>query len=161
MMEINEWIQHINKFLLLTQKHALEILMVGGGAVNLHGYQRHSADVDFWVNTNEENFDKLLKIVVEMGFDIKELPQEVINLEQNISIHFSPVAMIEIITKFDCGKTFEEAWEHRFQKTIQIDGKEIVVNVLNLEDLIASKVKAARYKDLLDVHKLKEIHNLK
>ena len=28
-----------------------ECLMVGGGAVNFHGYQRHSADVDFWIET--------------------------------------------------------------------------------------------------------------
>ncbi len=34
------------------------MLMVGGGAVNFHGYQRHSIDVDFWIDTQKENLNK-------------------------------------------------------------------------------------------------------
>ena len=34
-------------YISLAQKHNVEMLMVGGGAVNFYGYQRHSADVDF------------------------------------------------------------------------------------------------------------------
>lgn len=35
------------------------MLMVGGGAVNFYGYQRHSADVGFWIEVSLQN---LLKI---------------------------------------------------------------------------------------------------
>ena len=38
-------------FISLAQKHNVEMLLVGGGAVNFYGYQRHSADVDFWIDT--------------------------------------------------------------------------------------------------------------
>jgi hypothetical protein len=31
------------------------MILVGGGAVNFHGFQRHSADIDFWIDVSEEN----------------------------------------------------------------------------------------------------------
>ncbi len=37
------------------------MLMVVGGAVNFHSYQRHSADVDFWIETTPKNLSKEVK----------------------------------------------------------------------------------------------------
>lgn len=37
----------VNHFIFLANKNEVRMLLVGGGAVNLYGYQRHSADVDF------------------------------------------------------------------------------------------------------------------
>ena len=48
--------------LLLASKHKVRMLLVGGGAVNFHGYQRHSADVDFWVDATPRNFGRLLTV---------------------------------------------------------------------------------------------------
>lgn len=45
------WKEDISRFLELAATYEVKILMVGGGAVNFHGNQRHSADVDFWVKT--------------------------------------------------------------------------------------------------------------
>lgn len=41
------WEENIDEFIKLSNKHKVRMLMVGGGAVNFHGYQRHSADVAF------------------------------------------------------------------------------------------------------------------
>ena len=132
--------------------------MVGGGAVNFHGYQRHSADVDFWIDMSEENLSKLLMVFNEMGFDLHEFPIAVIQQEQNISIKFSPVDLdLELITKFDVNKSFEEAFLDS-QQVIIGDVKILKYNVLSLDDLITSKVKAGRPKDLLDILELKRIH---
>ena len=46
---IGKWKKDVNQFIELTTKHGVKMLLVGGGAVNFHGYQRHSADVDFWI----------------------------------------------------------------------------------------------------------------
>ena len=58
---IQQWESKIDRFIELAIKHEVRMLMVGGGAVNFHGYQRHSADVDFWIDTTELNFTKLVK----------------------------------------------------------------------------------------------------
>lgn len=153
------WKSNIDDFLRLTNKYGVRLLMVGGGAVNFHGYQRHSADVDFWIDTSDENLKKLVLVFNEMGYDLLEFPIEVKEQRQNISIKFSPVDIdLELITRFDVNKSFEEAYS---------DSKEVVIgelsvfkyNILSLEDLITSKVKSGRPKDLLDIMELKRIHD--
>lgn len=51
--------------------------MVGGGAVNFHGYQRHSADVDFWIDIRSENLAQLKLALNEMGYAFDDFPEEV------------------------------------------------------------------------------------
>jgi len=157
---IDKWKKEVNSFIELATTYKLEMLLVGGGAVNFHGYQRHSADVDFWFRPTPENFDKLLKILNELGYEIEDLPPKVKRQEQNISLKFSPSDFnIELITRFSLKKTFEEALAQSHE--VMINQNAISkINVLSLEDLFESKLKAGRPKDLLDIQQLKEIHNL-
>lgn len=152
------WDQNIDQFIALANKYKVRMLMVGGGAVNFHGYQRHSADVDFWIETTDENFKKLVLVFNEMGYEIEDFPEDVKQQKQNISIKFSPVDLdLELITKFSVNKTFEEAYKDS-EETI-VNGKTFLKwNVLSLEDLITSKIKANRTKDILDIQQLREIN---
>lgn len=152
------WDQNINEFITLANKHHVRMLMVGGGAVNFHGYQRHSADVDFWIETTDENFKKLVLVFNEMGYEITDFPENVKNQEQNISVKFSPIDLdLELITKFSVNKTFDEAYNDSEEVTVN-DKTFLRWNVLSLEDLITSKIKANRAKDLLDIQQLREIN---
>lgn len=157
----NKWKEEIDSFMSLSDKYGVRMLMVGGGAVNFHGYQRHSADVDFWIDTSDENLEKLIKVFNEMGYTIESFPDKVKNQEQNISVKFSPGDLnLELITRFSISKSFDEAYRHSELATV--NDKDIFKwNVLSLEDLIDSKIRAGRNKDLLDVQELKRIHNLK
>lgn len=152
------WNQYIDEFISLANKHKVRMLMVGGGAVNFHGYQRHSADVDFWIETTEDNFRNLVLTFNEMGYEISDFPENVKKQEQNISIKFSPTDLdLELITKFSVNKTFDEAYKDSEEVTVN-DKTFLKWNVLSLEDLITSKVKANRAKDLLDIQQLREIN---
>ena len=153
------WEDNIDVFVSLCHKHEVRMILVGGGAVNFHGYQRHSADVDFWIDTKQDNLDRLIKVFSDMDFDITSFPNQVKNQEQNISIKFSPVGLdLELITKFEIGKSFDEAYD---------DAEEVAVKdkplrrwrVLNFDDLIRSKERAARPKDLLDILELKKLRS--
>lgn len=158
-MNTEQWDKSIEEFLTLCNKHQVKMIMVGGGAVNFHGYQRHSADVDFWIDSTKENFNKLIQVFRAMGYDINDFPNEVRRQEQNISIKFSPVGLdVELITNFSINKTFDEALNDSEQVTFKSDKTTYRWNVLSLEDLIASKIKAGRNKDLLDVQELKRIN---
>lgn len=152
------WNQYIDEFISLANKNKVRMLMVGGGAVNFHGYQRHSADVDFWIETTEDNFRNLVLTFNEMGYEISDFPENVKKQEQNISIKFSPTDLdLELITKFSVNKTFDEAYKDSEEVTVN-DKTFLKWNVLSLEDLITSKVKANRAKDLLDIQQLREIN---
>lgn len=152
------WEENIESFVRLANKHKVRMLMVGGGAVNFHGYQRHSADVDFWIETTDENFRKLVAVFNEMGYEILDFPETVKNQQQNISIKFSPLDLdLELITNFSVNKSFDEAYNDSEKVTVK-NNDFLSWNVLSLEDLITSKVKARRPKDLLDIQQLREIN---
>jgi len=153
------WENNINEFVKLADHHKVRMILVGGGAVNFHGYQRHSADVDFWIETTKENLNKLVIVFNEMGYEIKSFPKEVEQQQQNISIKFSPVEMdLELITKFSINKSFNAAYKE--SEEVEIQGLNFMKwRVLSYDDLITSKVKANRPKDLLDIQQLIKIKN--
>lgn len=156
---IQQWKNKIDSFIELASKYQVRMIMVGGGAVNFHGYQRHSADVDFWIDTQEENFEKLLIVFRKMGHELTGFPSEVKKKNQNISVKFSPQDLnLELITNFSTFLTFEEAYQN--SETTGIKGNPLLKwQVLSYEDLIAVKLRAKRPKDLLDIQQLKEIKN--
>ena len=155
-----KWKQNIDQFIELCDRYEVEMIMVGGGAVNFHGYQRHSANVDFWLNTDLKNLNKLVIVFQKMGYEIEKFPSQVENKEQNISIKFSPADLnLELITNFHISKSFEEAFKE--SEIVHINKKKIYKwRVLNLADLIESKRRSARPKDLLDIEQLKEINKI-
>ena len=151
-----QWQQDIDQFIELAQKFEVRMILIGGGAVNFHGYQRSSVDVDFWIDTQEENLNKLIKVFQAMGYDIESFPDKVKNQMQNISVKFSYDIELELITKFEIEKTFDEAYKEA--KIAEKKGKKILYwRVLSYEDLITSKIKSGRPKDLLDIQQLEKI----
>lgn len=92
-----------------------------------------------------------------MDLDISTFPEAVMNQEQNVSVKFSPLGLdLELITKFEIGKSFDEA----YADAVIAEIKRIPVRrwrVLSFSDLILSKEKAARPKDLLDIEELKRL----
>lgn len=150
------WQNKIDSFIRLCNLHEVRMLMVGGGAVNFHGYQRHSADVDFWIDMLPENLDKLLQVFREMDYELDDFPEAVKQRKQNISIKFSPLDLdLELITNFSVNKTFEAAFAES-DRVSREDNPELIWHILSFEDLITSKIKSGRPKDLLDVHELQQ-----
>lgn len=153
-----KWGDNIETFIKLANKHQVRMLLVGGGAVNFHGYQRHSADVDFWIDTDKNNMNNLVKVFQEMGYEIDKFPDAVMNKMQNISLKFSPYDLdLELITCFSIDKSFEEAYNESDKDFIRGE-KLLRWNILNYDDLINSKLKSSRPKDLLDVQQLQQKH---
>ena len=70
----------------ILNKHEVEYLVVGGSAVILHGYFRHSTnaagvvadnpDLDFWYNPTYSNYFKILKVLKELGQDVTKFENE-------------------------------------------------------------------------------------
>lgn len=151
--------EDVDLFLILAQKHKVRMMMVGGGAVNFYGYQRHSADVDFWIDTNPDNLLALRNTLNDMGYEFDDFPDDVKQGKQNISIKISPVIDIELITSFNPGRNFEECYRYRETVTRQLwsEGEIFTYDVISFEDLISSKIKAGRPKDLYDIMELKRI----
>jgi predicted nucleotidyltransferase component of viral defense system len=146
----------IEQFILESAAQNVRMILVGGGAVNFHGVQRHSADVDFWIETTQDNLKRLQNVILEMGYEIDAFPQAVFDKKQNISIHISPVFKIELITALNFGLSFDEAYSRAETAFIKVK-PEAQFKVLNFEDLIDSKLSSGRPKDYYDVLSLREV----
>lgn len=60
--DFKEFIQSLNA-------HKVSYLVIGGYAVNFHGYPRYTKDIDFWLWMTKPNIEKLIKAIKEFGFD--------------------------------------------------------------------------------------------
>jgi hypothetical protein len=67
-------------------KHGVDYLVVGGIAVTLHGYFRHSIasngvvsdkiDLDIWYNPTYSNYFKVLEALEELGQNVRKHKEE-------------------------------------------------------------------------------------
>lgn len=149
--------KELSQFLRLCEQNNVRMLMVGGGAVNLHGYQRHSADVDFWIEPIAQNLNRLILVMHELGYQVHKFPESVIKGQQNISFKFSPDSFkVELITHYSSTLAFEDAWK---RSEVHKIGTSTIhrFRVIGLNDLIETKLKSGRSKDLIDVQELRKI----
>ena len=151
---MKDWQDELYHFIRLCNQHGVRMLLVGGGAVNFHGYQRYSNDLDFWLDTTAVNFEKLVSVFKAMEYEIEDLPEEVKQGMQNISITFAPLGLnLELLTNFSAGERFDNAYD-KAEIAIRNSEPELSWRVLSYELLITSKIKSGRPKDLTDVYEL-------
>lgn len=140
------------EFIALLNEHRVRYLVVGGYAVNYHGYPRYTKDIDFWIWLTEENIEKLLRAIDEFGFGSLGLEASDFSSPDNIiQLGYEPYR-IDLIMDVD-GVDFENC----FSRRTVVDGEEILVNFINLDDLIDAKRKAGRLQDLADAEQLEKI----
>lgn len=148
-MEINK---DFKEFIELLNEHKVKYLIIGGYAVNFHGYPRYTRDIDFWVWITKDNIQKLIQAIREFGFGSLGLEiEDFMNPENIIQLGYEPYR-IDILVDVD-GVDFEECFERK--KVVELDGVE--AKFLSLQDLITAKKKAGRLQDLADAEQLEKI----
>ena len=126
-------------------KAGVDYIMVGGWAVNLHGYVRATIDLDIWILADRENARKVYAALGEFGAPLGGVKPE--DFAQDGTIFQIGVApcRIDVINKID-GVKYAEASPRAIQKTIE----GVPVRIISREDLIANKRASGRTKDLAD-----------
>jgi Nucleotidyl transferase AbiEii toxin, Type IV TA system len=137
------------EFLACLNRAGVEYLLVGGYAVNHHGYHRFTEDIDFWIAVSDGNFDRLLAAVREFfGEDLKGLDKKF--LQNNESVFLGSVPNKIEIFKQASGLEFAQAYPRRVETII--DG--VPVKMICLTDLKTNKRASGRNKDLADLDNL-------
>jgi len=132
----------------------VDFILVGGFAVNFHGYNRATGDMDVWIRPGNENKEKLFKALVEIGFSfehIQLLKGEDFDKPFVFSLWEEPFK-VDFLTHIS-GVKFEEAWE---QKVFLPFGKR-QIPVLHLHHLVLSKINTGRTRDKADIEELQKI----
>lgn len=132
-------------------------IMIGGFAVNLHGFARTTGDIDIWLKDEVSNRINLGKALSQFGYD--EHTFEKITFVPGWSDLFigSGVRLDIITTMVGLEDVpFDEALE---QATIA-EIVDVKVPFLNINQLIKNKKIINRPKDIIDVIELEKIRKL-
>lgn len=136
----------------------VEYLLVGGHAVNFHGYVRATLDLDIWVNNSEQNLEKLLASFIFLGYNKENSKKAIKYFKLNHMIKLpKDKAIIDILDDFMINEVFVNSFKNK--ETMFIGNTE--VKVVGFEDLLKIKYKSNRTKDLLDVQELKTLQELR
>jgi hypothetical protein len=145
--------EHI-EILALMLRHKVKFLLIGGYAVIIHGYRRTTGDMDLWLEPTNENKKQFLLVLQDLGIedeDIEVLKEIDFSKHQVFSFGEEP-QKIDFITYIN-QVAFEEAYAN---KTVA-DFENLLLPVLNLRELILSKMNTGRKKDESDVEELQRL----
>jgi predicted nucleotidyltransferase len=145
--------QDFEDFVKLLNKHQVDYMVVGGYALAFHGKPRHTGDLDIWINSSEDNAEKLVIAIKEFGLSSLGLTKSDFMQEGFVTQIGYPPLRIDILNSID-GVKFEEAYPNKL--ILDIDG--IDVKYIGLNDFIKNKTSSGRSQDKAD---LKEIKKLK
>jgi predicted nucleotidyltransferase len=133
-------------------------VVIGGIAAIIHGVPRATFDLDMLIEATTDNATKLLEAfeAANLGTALLTTPEELVSQEITI---FRDRVRIDVQTRTP-GTEFDGAWQRR--ETLQFNG--VTIQIISLDDLIATKKAAGREVDLSDValleHKLDGEPNL-
>jgi hypothetical protein len=153
------------------QKARVRYLVVGGLAVNAHGYERFTSDVDLVIGLEPQNVIRGLRALMSVGYrmsipvspeDFADAVQreawrkekQMLVLKMWSDLHTSTPIDIFVYEPFDFETEYGAA-----QKECIAEG--LFLPVIRYDALIAMKKEAGRLQDLADIENLERIQQLK
>ena len=130
-------------------------IMIGGFAINLHGYSRATKDIDIWIEDTLNNRKKLRTALKEQGSGDYE-PIERMQFipgwtDFQLNMGFKLDVMVDVKGLDDIG--FEECFKYAIVAEIE----NVPIRFLHYNHLITCKKAAGRPRDLLDIEELEKI----
>ncbi len=126
--------------------------LFGAVAVAIHGVPRTTADIDVTVDLGERSASELLAALSAAGFQLRpEAPEDLAAARVIPVLHVSSGWRMDVVL---AGPGIEELFAERAE--LRMIGRR-KVPVISPDDLIATKVLAARPKDLEDIRGLLRI----
>lgn len=150
-------------------KAKVKYLVVGGVAVNLHGFPRFTGDLDILLLLEEKNLEKIDKAMRKLRYS-ERLPISVMDLEDRGKVAermkeknfkaftFNPPYghLVQIDVIIEESLKFEKFFE---RKLVKMYGG-VKIPVVSFDDLVRMKKKAGREKDKRDLKILNTLNLL-
>jgi hypothetical protein len=141
------------------QDNHVEYILIGGYAINLHGYQRFTSDLDIWLKDTLQNRQQLRKAFISCNigdYPMIETMQFIPGWTE-FKLNNNLVLDILIDMKGLEGYTFDEC----LQMASVADIEDVKIPFLHINQLIENKKVVNRPKDQIDVLALEKIRQLR
>ena len=132
----------------------VNFILIGGYAVNFHGFNRPTGDMDIWLKPANDNKEKFVKMLLSEGFSEEGISYIAdMDFTKPCVFHTGQIPLrIDFLTFINIVQ-FDEAFSHK----VLLPLEDKFVPVLHINDLILSKMTTDRKKDMLDVEELQKI----
>lgn len=136
----------------------VDFILVGGYAVNFHGYNRATGDMDIWLRPDNSNRQAFLELLKADGFDENSLNHvSQIDFTQAAAFHVGEKPLqIDFLTRLS-GVIYDDAFQKK--ETLNLD--DMKIPVIHIEDLIISKIATGRLRDKNDIEELQKIMQIR
>lgn len=156
---MNILVEEYRELLKALIKYQVNFMLIGGYAVIHYGYDRTTGDLDIWLQTGNDNRNRLVKALKEYGIeddDIEELQN--MDFTNPIPVFFigkipRRVDFVTLVSNI----TFDEAIKE--VNHFDLEGKK--VPVIHYNHLILTKLSTNRLKDKADIEELERINKFK
>jgi len=138
------------EFIELLNVNQVRYLVVGGYAVALHGYPRHTKHLDIWIDLSRGNARVLLKALDQFGMGSLGLKEEDFLVPEQVVQLGYPPNRIDILVSIS-GVDFTMCYAKRIE--VELDG--VSVHFIDLDSLRQNKKASGRMQDLADLENLK------
>ena len=130
----------------------VEYAVVGGVAVNAHGYVRATNDLNLFIRPTEENARAAFSALLAVGVPLEGLqPGDLLDDEENL--RFGPDEdHIDILASIG-EMSFDRVWRNRIET--EVEG--LSIPFISKSDLIENKRQVGRLRDLADAEELELI----
>ena len=130
----------------------VEFAVVGGVAVNAHGYVRATHDLDIFIRPTEENAHAAFEALLGLGVPLDDLkPSDLLDDEENL--RFGPEEdHIDVLSSIGA-MAFDQVWRNRVETMVE----GLSIPFISKADLIENKRQVGRLRDLADVEELELI----
>jgi len=136
-------------FLKLCLHHEVRFLVIGGYAVGHHSRPRYTGDLDLWLDSSQDNAERVVRVLRDFGFHGDDVTTEMItSRKQIIRMGFEPMRL-ELFTRIP-GVGFPQSYRRR----VIVKMGRLEVPFIGLEDLKKNKKASGRLKDLQDLEEL-------
>lgn len=150
-------------------KAKIKYLVVGGVAVNLHGYIRFTGDLDVLLLLEDQNLKKMDKVMKKLKYS-ERLPVSILELKDHKQVKkwlkgkgmqafsFNPPKdnPLQLDIVIEESLKFDKIFPKRIIKRIS----NVSIPVISIQDLIKMKKKTNRRQDLIDIENLIKLKNL-
>ena len=151
------------------QKHEVQYVVVGGLAINLHGVERATMDVDLVLAMDEGNLQRFLRAANELGLK-PSLPVKIESLcdaaqldewvREKHMIAFSLRPASKTAPSVDIIVQPKVSFETMYRNRIEKDIGGVLFKLVSIDDLIALKTDTGRGKDASDIVALRQVQQI-